>query len=202
LDESWVDPEQHLNAGRRSDLRRARRKAEQLGPLTTEIRTPQLHELAGLLDVAFEVEARSWKGDAGTALAKDPHRAVFYRQYAEAACTEGTLRICLLRIGDRVAAMQIALETGGRFWLLKVGYDAEYSACSPGQLLLRDSIRYAAEAGLESYEFLGRSESWTRVWTATERPCLALRVYPLGVRGLAALAADAAAAGYAKWRRK
>jgi hypothetical protein len=29
LDDSWVEPESHLNAGRRSDLRRARRKAEQ-----------------------------------------------------------------------------------------------------------------------------------------------------------------------------
>jgi CelD/BcsL family acetyltransferase involved in cellulose biosynthesis len=201
LDESWLEPEQHLNSGRRSDLRRARRKAEQLGSVTTEIRTPDLDELPELLDTAFEVEANCWKGGAGTALAHDAHRAVFYRQFAEAACVEGILRICFLRIGDRVAAMQLALEQGRGFWLLKVGYDQRFAPCSPGQLLLRDTIRYAVEAGLESYEFLGRAESWTEVWTKTEHQYVSVRVYPLGVRGMAALAADAAATAYQRWKK-
>ncbi|MBI3838289.1 MAG: GNAT family N-acetyltransferase [Planctomycetia bacterium] len=202
LDESWLEPEQHLNSGRRSDLRRARRKAEHSGAVTTEIRTPELDDLPDLLDTAFEVEANSWKGGAGTALVHDAHRAVFYRQFAEAACVEGILRICFLRIGDRVAAMQMALEQGGGFWLLKVGYDQRFAACSPGQLLLRDTIRYAVEAGLESYEFLGTAESWTEVWTKTQHQCVSVRVYPLGVRGMAALAADAAVIAYRRWRMK
>jgi CelD/BcsL family acetyltransferase involved in cellulose biosynthesis len=202
LDESWLEPEAHLNSGRRSDLRRARRKAEQLGHVTTEIHTPDLNELSELLDRSIEVEAKSWKGEAGTALAHDVHRAVFYRQYAEAASAEGILRICFLRIGDRVAAMQLALEHGGGFWLLKVGYDPRFSQCSPGLLLMRDTIRYAVEAGLTSYEFLGRAEAWTRVWTPSEHPCVSLRVYPLGVRGLTALAADAAVTLYKRWRRR
>jgi CelD/BcsL family acetyltransferase involved in cellulose biosynthesis len=202
LDESWLEPEAHLNSGRRSDLRRAGRKAEQLGQVTTEIRTPDLSELPGLLDTAFEVEANSWKGEAGTALSRDAHRAVFYRQYAEAACIEGVLRICFLRVGDRVAAMQLAVEQGGGFWLLKVGYDARFAACSPGMLLMRDTIRYAAEAGLASYEFLGRAETWTQVWTSTEHAYVSLRVYPFGVRGLTALAADAVATIHERWRKK
>ena len=201
LDETWLDPEQHLNSGRRSDLRRARRKAEQLGPVTTEIHTPDLNELPQLLDMAFEVEAKSWKGQAGTALVHDAHRAVFYRHYAQAACVEGVLRICFLRIGDHVAAMQLAVEQGGGFWLLKVGYDAQFSACSPGLLLMRDTIRYAVEAGLESYEFLGRAESWTEVWTKTEHPYVSVRVYPIGVRGIAALMADTVVAAVRKWRK-
>ena len=75
-----------------------------------------------------------------------------------------------------------------------MGYDEAFSACSPGLLLMRDTIRYAAQAGLASYEFLGRAEAWTRVWTAEERQTVSLRIYPYGVRGLAALALDAACA--------
>jgi CelD/BcsL family acetyltransferase involved in cellulose biosynthesis len=202
LDESWLDPESHLNAGRRSDLRRARRKAEQLGPVTTEIHTPDLNELPHLMDAAFEIEARSWKGEEQTALLHDAHRAAFYRRYAQSACTEGVLRICFLRIGDRLAAMQLAIEQAGGFWLLKVGYDAKFSPCSPGLLLMRDTIRYAAEAGLRSYEFLGKAEAWTRVWTAAEHACVSVRVYPFGVRGMAALAADSFVAARRKWSKK
>ena len=202
LDESWLDPDAQLNAGRRSDLRRARRKAEQLGPVTTEIHTPDLRDLPGLLDAAFEVEASSWKGEAETALLHDADRAAFYRHYAEAACTEGILRICFLRIGDRLAAMQLAIEQESGFWLLKVGYDPRFGQCSPGMLLTRDTIRYAAEAGLPSYEFLGKSEPWTKVWTATEHACVSVRVYPLGLRGMAALVADAAVAGRNQWSKR
>jgi CelD/BcsL family acetyltransferase involved in cellulose biosynthesis len=126
---------------------------------------------------------------------------VFDRQYFEAACTEGTLRICFLRIGDRVAAMLLAVEHSGGLWVLKVGCDERFAACSPAMLLIRDTIRYAVEAGLSTYEFLGRSAAWSRAWTDTERPCIGVRVYPFGVRGLAALAADGAAALAARWSR-
>jgi CelD/BcsL family acetyltransferase involved in cellulose biosynthesis len=198
LDESWLEPESHLNAGRRGDLRRARRKADQSGAVTTEIHSPDLHELPRLLDTAFEVESHSWKGGTGTALVHDAHRAVFYRQYFEAACVDGILRICFLRIGDHVAAMQLAVEQGGGFWLLKVGDDDRFASCSPRLLLMRDTIRYAVEAGLNSYEFLGRPGTWTRTWTQTERAYVSVRVYPFGLRGLLAAAAD----GVAHLRRR
>ena len=162
LDESWLEPEQHLNSGRRSDLRRARRKAEQLGQVTTEIHTPRLDELPALVDTAFAVEANSWKGDAGTASRSMPIGPSSTGSISRPPAPRGFCGYCFLRIGDRVAAMQLAVEQGGGLWLLKVGYDNRFAACSPGMLLVRDTIRYAVEAGLNTYEFLGRAESWTR----------------------------------------
>ena len=202
LDESWMEPQRHLNGYCRGLLRIGRLRAEQFGQVATEIHTPGLHELPELLDAAFEVEARGWKGQVAGVPAGDPHRAVFYRQYAEAACVEGALRICFLRIGDRVAAAQVAVESGGRFWLLMAGEDDRYTDCSACQLLARETIRYAAEANLSSYEFWGRLEPWTHAWTARMRRCVSLRAYPFGPRGLAALVADAAVAGWHKWRSR
>jgi CelD/BcsL family acetyltransferase involved in cellulose biosynthesis len=193
LDASWQEPEAHLNSGRRSDLRRARRRAEKLGDVTSEVLTPRPEELDGLLDEAFAVESRSWKGREGTALAHDASRAAFYRQYAHAVCRQGSLRMCFLRIAGQAVAMQIAVVQGGGFWLLKIGYDADFAGCSPGMLLLRDSIAYAANAGLRSFEFLGQSEPWIAIWTDRLRPCVSLRMYPYNLRGARALAADGAA---------
>lgn len=190
LDESWKEPEQHLTARRHSDLRRARRRAEALGAVATEVLSPRPDELESLLDRAFAVEAKSWKGAEGTALAVDARRGAFFRDYARRACEAGILRLCFLSIADRPVAMQIAVEHGSGFWLLKIGYDEEYARCSPGNLLLAETISYAAAKGLESYEFLGTVESWTRVWTTRERRCQSLRAYPLTLRGMAALAAD------------
>jgi CelD/BcsL family acetyltransferase involved in cellulose biosynthesis len=195
LDEHHTEPEQGLSARRRSDLRRARRRAEKLGTLSCEVLSPAPTELEPLLDEAFRVEAASWKGRAGTALVHDSTRQTFFRRYAAAASSKGILRLGLLRIGGRPAAMQIAVETGGRFWLLKVGYDEGFARCSPGSLLLLETIRHAAARGLRSYEFLGNAESWTQPWTRDVRRCVHLEAYPFEARGVGGLAAGAAAVG-------
>ncbi|HVH31093.1 MAG TPA: GNAT family N-acetyltransferase [bacterium] len=190
LDASWTQPEQQLNAGRRSDLRRARRTAETMGPLTFDVVRPTPGELGPLLDEAFRVEAGSWKGRAGTALASDAVRAPFYRRYAAAACRTGNLLVCFLRIGGRAAAMQIAVTCGDRFWLLKIGFDDTFARCSPGMLLMLETVRYAALQGLQAYEFLGVDEPWTRMWTEHVRPCVSLRAYPATWHGLSGFATD------------
>jgi CelD/BcsL family acetyltransferase involved in cellulose biosynthesis len=201
LDDTWSNPEQHLNSGRRSDLRRARRRAEELGTFTTEILTPTLAELPRLLDEAFQVERESWKGQEQTALSCDARRGQFFRRYAEAACRQGTLRLCFLRIDGKPIAMQIAVVQSRRFWLLKIGYNAEYSRCSPGMLMIAETIAHAAKERLISYEFLGVSESWTELWTKSEHACVSLTGYPYSVRGMAALGVDSTAAGWQRVRR-
>lgn len=191
LDETWGEPERHVNAGRRSDLRRARRAAEKMGSVTWEILEPSPDQVPTLLDEAYAVEAASWKGREQTAMQIDARLGEFYRRYAAIAAVRGTLRICFLRIDGKPAAMQIAVVSAGGFWLLKIGYTDEFARCSPGILLMIETIRYAAAAGLRSYEFLGASETWIRNWTPLEHECVSFRAYPLTVRGLAALAGDA-----------
>jgi CelD/BcsL family acetyltransferase involved in cellulose biosynthesis len=190
LDARWTQPEQQLNAGRRSDLRRAMRTAGTMGPVTFDVARPTPGELGPLLDEAFRVEAGSWKGRAGTALASDSVRAPFYRWYAAAACRTGNLLVCFLRIGGKAAAMQIAVTCGERFWLLKIGFDDAFARCSPGTLLIRETVRYAASQGMQAYEFLGVDEPWTRMWTERVRPCVSLRAYPANWHGLSGLATD------------
>jgi CelD/BcsL family acetyltransferase involved in cellulose biosynthesis len=200
LDDSWAEPELRLEAGRRSDLRRARRHAEKMGGVESAIVTPTRAQLPQLIDEAFQVEAAGWKGAQGTALAADAVRGAFFRRYAELACAKGVLRMCMLRIGGQPAAAQIAIESGSRFDLLRAGYDERFARCSPGMLLTAESIRYAAGRGLRAYEFNGNVEPWTRVWTGHERACCSLRAYPFSPRGAWALWRDGWAAALRKWK--
>ncbi len=190
LDKSWETPEQHLNSGRRSDLRRARRIAEGMGPLSVEIISPDTACLDSLLREAYEVEAAGWKAREGSALERDAPRGEFYRRYAAAACKKGILRLCFLRIGGRAAAMQLAAVSDNRFWLLKIGYSDHFARCSPGTLLMAETIRYAAQCGLRSYELLGVDEPWLRVWTQSVRSCVSLRAYPITLSGAKILVKD------------
>lgn len=191
LDESWCEPEQKLNARRRSDFRRARRKAERFGTPRFELRLPTPRELPSLLDQAWLVEGAGWKGRGGTALEQDRRRGSFFRGYAAAAAARGILRLAFMRIDERPVAMQLAVESDDRLWLLKIGYDEHYAACSPGQQLMSYITGMAARRGLRSIEFLGEQEPWTRLWTEKSRCCVAVHAYPFTKRGVTVLANNA-----------
>ncbi len=79
----------------------------------------------------------------------------------------------------------------GRFWVLKIGYDEEYSRCSPGILLIHETIRYAFTNGLKSYEFLGSDENWLHMWTKDNiRRHISIGYYPFNFIGLKRLSID------------
>ena len=203
LDPGWAQPLQQFNAGRQSDFRRAHRRAEQAGHVQFEVHAPAPGPtLERLMDEAYAVESRSWKGDSGTALAADPALGPFYRRLAHAAAQGGHLRLCFLRIAGQAAAMQLALQGEGRFWLMKIGYDAAYARCSPGQLLMLHTIGHAAAQGLRSYEMLGNAAAWTAGWTRTLRPFVRVNAYPASWPGARALFADASRALWARWQAR
>ena len=202
LNPSWIEPEKKLSANWRSSLRRGRRRAEEMGPVRFEVINPRPSELPTMLAELFRVEAASWKGKNGSALLNDSHRRQFYEQYAVTACEKGILRISFMRIGDRIIATQLAAESRAGFWLLKVGYDETYAKCSPGNLLLVETLKYSVQRGLKSYEFLGCAEPWTEVWTRQIRPCVTVAAYPNNCRGGAAFLCDAVKFAWERFGRK
>ena len=200
LDDSWREPERRLSTSRRGALRRARRRAEGLGELTMHIDRPTPDQVPSVLDEAFEVEARGWKGRSATALAHDARRASFYRHYLTSAAAEGTLVAAFLRLDGRAIAMQLAVDTGGRQWVLKIGFDEEYAKCSPGNVLTGEMIKDAAERGLERYEFLGSPSPWIDAWTSSRHSLAQVSLAPLTPTGLAAGASELARLARLRWR--
>ncbi len=178
LDERWAEPESNLGRRHRSDLRRADRRARALGAVEVEVLAPTPEQVTGVLDEAFAVEVRSWKGRSGTALSLDRLRLPFYRRYAATAARRGDLLVAFLRIDGRAVAMQLDVRHAGSLWLLKIGYDESYAHCSPGHLLLLEVIRHCAQSGYETVEFFGSAAPWTRRWTTHEREMSALGCFP------------------------
>jgi len=193
--EQWHDdPEAQFSTRRRSDFRRAVRKAEAMGIVSYELRAPAQEEFDALFDEAAAVELKSWKREACSAIVSDLAKEAFHRAWFRSACVDGTLRIGFMRIDGQAVAMQLAMVWRGRFWLFKIGYDEAYSKCSPGTLLMHYAILQATKQRLKSFEFLGNVESWiSELWTQDNSPCSHVRTYRFGPRGLAAFLADAAA---------
>lgn len=185
LERPIADIDALFNARRRADFRRAERRAARFGDLRYQIQAPaDAAELTRLLAEAYAMEAKSWKAAAGTALSADWVQGEFFRRFCRAAMQEGMLRIALLRLGDRTAAMQIACEWQQRFWLFKISHDLAFADCSPGQLLMRHTLQYAAGGGLQAYEFMGGMDGWTRLWTRDVREYCQVRAAPFGLAAM------------------
>ena len=195
-----VDPEARFNAGRRSDFRRARRKAEAEGAVTFEMHAPSREQFGPLFDEAVEIERCGWKGEAGTALGCDPAKAAFFRDFLGRASEEGACRIAFMRIGGKAVAMQLAVEFQRRYWLFKIGFDRSFSRVSPGNLLMLHALTDATGRGLLGIELLGEVEPWIiEGWTREAIACLRLQTYPFNFHGLAALMVEA---GNWLWQRR
>ena len=193
LGPEWAEPESRFNSRRRSDFRRAARRAEEFGAVTCEILAPTPDAFDALFDQAIAVEARSWKRAAGTAILCDPAKEAFFRRYLRSACGKGQARIAFLRIDGQVVAMQLAVEWSGRYWLYKIGYDEAFARCSPGTLLMLHALRDAAERGLTGFELMGDSEAWIAdLWTRDAHECVRVRTYPSSLAGLVAVLHDGA----------
>lgn len=188
-----TDPEQRFNAGRRSDFRRARRRAEALGDVLFEMHAPPPETFDDLFEQAVAVEQRGWKGEAGTALGTDAAKASFFRDFLFRASQEGHCRIALMRIGGSAVAMQLGVEFQRRYWLFKIGFDQNFARCSPGNLLMLHAMADTAARGLLGVELLGEVESWIiETWTQDAIDCLRVQTYPFNLRGLATFLAECA----------
>jgi CelD/BcsL family acetyltransferase involved in cellulose biosynthesis len=191
LHDRWSEPGGGMSSSRRSALRRARRRAEQKGDVTFDLLRPTVEEVPRLLDEAIAVEARSWKGEQDTAIASKPSWNVLFRRLGERAAAQDRLLVQFMRIDGHAVAMQLCTEWKQCIWVFKIGYDAEYSKASPGQVLLAESVADAARRGLERYQLLGEGEGWITAWTEEFNPCVSLLALPPSRASAAAIVGKA-----------
>jgi proline dehydrogenase len=179
LNQAQTSVDEVLSTRMQSDLRRARRKASSIGELSFDMSSPRSgDEFSEKFKILLEVEAAGWKRKSGTALALDIPKQAFFRTYGQRAAERGMLRVATLLIAQAPAAIQYAVEIANRYYLLKIGFDEKFAACSPGNLLMYEALKYTFEVGNQSFEFLGASDSWTDRWSNSKRNTVRIEVCP------------------------
>jgi CelD/BcsL family acetyltransferase involved in cellulose biosynthesis len=181
------DHERGLGRNLRHDVQRRQRRLCEEGAVTIDV-TDGGANLAGLLEEGFRVEALSWKGARGTAIASDTRTRRFYDAVARWAAKRGWLRLAFLRLDGRAIAFQFDLEAERTYYSLKIGYDPAFDRYSPGKLLAHAMVARAVSTGLATYEFLGLDEPWKDRWTSTFREYVRFQAYAPSPAGAASWA--------------
>jgi CelD/BcsL family acetyltransferase involved in cellulose biosynthesis len=194
-----------LDRKRVKEVRRLRRRLEEVGRVTFEVEDGGAR-LDELLDECFALEAAGWKGRTGTAIASRRPARDFYASIARWGAERGWLRLTFVRVDGRAAAFDLHLEQHGSLYALKGGYDEALRSFGPGMLATWEVLAYAFARGLRTYELLGSAERYKLAWTDRVRERMLLRAFAPGPAGLVEFAAYAygrplARRALALWRR-
>jgi CelD/BcsL family acetyltransferase involved in cellulose biosynthesis len=184
LEGNWEEFEGRLPGKRRADLRRRRRRLEELGSYEFECDEGS-ERLDELLAEGIAVEAAGWEGRDGTAIAAHRETRLFYESVARWAADSGYLRLFFIRLDGKAIAFAFCLIDPESLSVLKIGFDPSYARFAPGLLLTREMLIYAFETRLHSYEFLGKADPYKLIWTDRCRDRLRLQAFPPTAAGLA-----------------
>lgn len=156
------------------NIRYERRRAEQDGGIAIEQAAPDT--IDDLLTALFELHGRRWsaRGERGV-LAGSAVRA-FHRAAAPALLAAGLLRMHVLRIGGRTAAIYYGMHAADRACFYLAGFDPAFASRSPGTLATAAAVERAIEDGASVFDFLSGREAYKYQWRAIDRPRLIRRL--------------------------
>ncbi len=121
---------------------RLRRRLEELGELEFQVLLPgHYNHLHQWVNEFLQLEERGWKGRDLTALSSKPDERQFAESLIHNAAERGQLMMLKMMLDGKVIAIKLNLlsATQGAY-ALKIAYDEQYAAYSPGVLLELENI--------------------------------------------------------------
>jgi CelD/BcsL family acetyltransferase involved in cellulose biosynthesis len=167
----------------RQQLRQKERRLVERGLRYWTVASPD--ELEPALDALFELHRARWGTDASPFFAG---QETFHRAFAAAALERGWLRLRLLELEGRPAAVNYCLRFGDAEWFYQSGRDPDLEHESVGLLVLARAIREAFSEAVTEFK-LGPGLQGYKSRFATDDPGLETVAVPRGLRGRAAVLA-------------
>ncbi len=141
-----------LTGKKRKELRRQANRLADLGVVTHQ-KLEGHAAIAGLdawMADFLMLEAKGWKGQAGSALACDPRTMALFRQALFGAAEAGRLQLLDIRLDERPIAMLANFIAPPAAFSFKTAYDEDYARFSPGVLLQMDNLALLNRVDLKS----------------------------------------------------
>jgi CelD/BcsL family acetyltransferase involved in cellulose biosynthesis len=142
IDHDWEACKRRWSKNHRRKMTKRLRQLTSQGDVRLEMQAqlpPQ--QVRPWIQRGFEVEDRSWKGEAGTSVLRAPGMFDLFVRQAELAAKWGQLELAFLELKGRPIAFRYGWNAKGIYHSCKVGYDAQYAAYSPGQLLMYSMLQ-------------------------------------------------------------
>ncbi len=169
-----------LDKKSRHEIRRKIRRAQAAGEIEL---VPSTEPLADL-DAFIDLHQSKWGADGlfPPTPGGDASR-VFIRRWFEESGPDGAVRLSFLIVAGRRIAAGIHVLAGDRVMFYNAGVDPEARDLSPGVIFIAESIRWAAEHQMRTFDFLRGNEPYKYEWGAVDEPIQRLLVRRDEARG-------------------
>jgi hypothetical protein len=129
---------QNFDQKRRKELKRLRARLGEQGELQS-LSLEREGNLKPFLEAFLLLEAKSWKGQRGTAIANDTHMQKGFAAGLKAMHSNGRLKFWQINLDGRPIASLFALVDDGEVTLGKIAHDEDFAKYSPGVLIILDA---------------------------------------------------------------
>jgi CelD/BcsL family acetyltransferase involved in cellulose biosynthesis len=161
--ESWTKDEGGALPTRiRADLRRRRKRAEEVGGVRFELAKQGC--IRDSLECLFALHTARWNALGQSGVLGQPNVAAFHLEVAERFGRRGWLRLYRLHIGGRIGAANYGFCVRRRAYYYIGGFATEFAQLGPGGLILDEMIRQAAAEGATEFDFLRGHEDYKLKW--------------------------------------
>ena len=141
--ESASSPEEYWDAAvrakKRKELRRQANRLAEQGAVRFRRWQPG-ETIGGWIDAFLDLEARGWKGRAGSALASHGDTEAWFRAILTGAAEAGKLDMRALDLDDRPLAMLVNFLCPPGGFSFKTAFDEDFARFSPGVLLQQANL--------------------------------------------------------------
>ena len=149
----------------KNNLKKARKKLLKLDDVEYRTCTGK-HNMGACFEQFLTVEASGWKGSAGksSAIKLNTNLCEFYKQVMTDFSELGQMEINILTVDETAIAVQYAIILANTVFLLKIGYDEQYSKVSPGNMLIEEKLNsYLDQPHLKNVNLI-TDAPWHRSW--------------------------------------
>ncbi len=176
-----------LSGNHRSAVKRSLKKLRKEGDVRLQVHSELVFkDIEPLLHTAFEIEDRSWKGEAGTSILRSPGMFDYFLRQSQQLAQWGQLELLFLTLSGQAIAFEYCYHAKGVIGSHKIGYDARFSKFGPGRLLRYLQLeRYFADPQRRLLDTMGILCEAKAKWCTRSQEINRLMVAP---RGLAATA--------------
>jgi hypothetical protein len=146
----------------RANVTRAVRRMKEQGETAMQWFGPG-DDVEALLRFMLDIEERSWKADAGSAITDRRIEIEYYRCVLPVLREMGALFANVLFIKDVPAAYVLCCNYNGWVGQLKTSFDK--SIQDAGARVIDESVKQAFASGARTYDFLGEASAHKLKWT-------------------------------------
>ncbi len=166
-----------LSSKFRRNLNKACRDIEELKPVSFRFceNTRSVQENTARF---LETENHCWKGARETSIKNYPSSARMFEVAAGNLTGQGMMVFNFLEAGDKTVAAQYAMRGNRTMYILKMAYDEDYAAYSPGNILMLKVIEEACRSGAFDEVNLISGPPILEKWNVQKRPLYHLIAFP------------------------